>query len=844
MLPDMDGLQLIKSLRALPERSDVPVLVITGMVSQLEELRGQGDELTSFLPKPIEPSRLVEIVATHLISGSQEIGRGHRVLVVDDEALGRKLAALHLRDAGFTVETAPSGFEALIVARASPPDAILSDILMPGMDGFALCDAVRRDERLFGIPVVLLSSAYAEEADERLAREMGADALVVRTPDLRDAIQMLVRALNEGRAAQPQAMAAPDELETLHRERVQIQLERQIQRNDALTRQGAIQSAALSVVRGLAAALAEPTNLPKILGDVLVHCLDAAGLSTGLLYLAGRDGRLELQAQAGLPAAARDAAAACFGRPEVLRGVLDSGQPTAYVSGATGQEAGPRELVEGLAKAFALAIPFVVGEERVGVLVLAADSQDLSEPAWVGFAEALAVQFGQTIAVGQSLSRGAASEARYTSLMEHASDAIMIVDSAGVVLEVNRQADVLLGRSRIEIVGCRYDEFVMPDEREESRPSKEQPLPARTLRTQDRTLLRSDGSQVSVEVSASVLGSGAEAIILLILRDITERKRSEAELHAAQQRLEHVVSSSPAVLYTLRVDGDRLAPAWTSSNIQDFIGYKPIEVGDADWWLEQVHPDDREGVLAQARGLLASGQVEREYRFRRKDGSYAWIRDKQRLLRDAAGKPVEVIGSWWDISDRKLTELRLAESEEQYRLLFAKHPQPLWVYDLETLAFLDVNDAAVRHYGYSREEFLAMTIKDIRPPEEVPALLEFVKRKDHVGTRGIWKHRTKAGKTILLEIVSSAILFQGRDAEVVLANDITEKTHARGAAPAGPEDGGDRPARRRRRPRLQQPARRHLGLRRRCCRRTSARCIPARKRRRADPQGGGAGGRT
>ena len=71
---------------------------------------------------------------------------------------------------------------------------------------------------------------------------------------------------------------------------------------------------------------------------------------------------------------------------------------------------------------------------------------------------------------------------------------------------------------------------------------------------------------------------------------------------------------------------------------------------------------------------------------------------------------------------------RLRESEASYRRLFEVNPHPMWVYDLETLRFLAVNDAAVRRYGYSREEFLALTIRDIRPPEDVPALLSFVAR--------------------------------------------------------------------------------------------------------------------
>ena len=79
-----------------------------------------------------------------------------------------------------------------------------------------------------------------------------------------------------------------------------------------------------------------------------------------------------------------------------------------------------------------------------------------------------------------------------------------------------------------------------------------------------------------------------------------------------------------------------------------------------------------------------------------------------------------------DVSDRKQAEAELRESEKQYRLIFDGNPTPMWVFDHETLAFLEVNDAAVQHYGYSREEFLGMKLSDIRPPEDVPAMMEYL----------------------------------------------------------------------------------------------------------------------
>ncbi len=119
-------------------------------------------------------------------------------------------------------------------------------------------------------------------------------------------------------------------------------------------------------------------------------------------------------------------------------------------------------------------------------------------------------------------------------------------------------------------------------------------------------------------------------------------------------------------------------------------------------------------------------------------------------------------------------QLQLIESEEKYRILFESNPHPMWVYDIETLKFLTVNDAAVAHYGHSRDEFLAMTLKDIRPAEDILPLLENVARiTTGIDKAGVWRHRKKDGTVIHVEITSHVVDFGGRRGEIVLANDVT-----------------------------------------------------------------------
>jgi PAS domain S-box-containing protein len=131
-----------------------------------------------------------------------------------------------------------------------------------------------------------------------------------------------------------------------------------------------------------------------------------------------------------------------------------------------------------------------------------------------------------------------------------------------------------------------------------------------------------------------------------------------------------------------------------------------------------------------------------------------------------------------DITERKLSEIRLTESEKRYSELFHLSPLPMWVFDTETTMFLDVNEAAIGHYGYSKDEFLSMSIKDIRPEEEVEVVEQIIltrKAEKQVHHEQIFRHRAKNGQIIYVDIQSTSITYSGRHAKVVLATDITER---------------------------------------------------------------------
>jgi PAS domain S-box-containing protein len=191
-----------------------------------------------------------------------------------------------------------------------------------------------------------------------------------------------------------------------------------------------------------------------------------------------------------------------------------------------------------------------------------------------------------------------------------------------------------------------------------------------------------------------------------------------------------------------------------------------------------IPPEDLTREPLRMDDLRRGRIVTSERRLRSKDGRLLSVEVSVRVIPGG-----NLLGIVRDITERRRAEAALLDSEARYRKIFEANPHPMWVYDLETLAFLEVNDAAVAHYGFSREEFLSRTIADIRPPEDVPRLFENISRVGErpVDKAGVWRHCRKDGTVIEVEITSHVLEYLGRRAELVLANDISERRRVESA---------------------------------------------------------------
>jgi len=281
----------------------------------------------------------------------------------------------------------------------------------------------------------------------------------------------------------------------------------------------------------------------------------------------------------------------------------------------------------------------------------------------------------------------------------------------------------------------------------------------------DHTLLISkNGKEFEIEDSAApILTTAGEGLgVVLVFRDITA-------LNQTREELDRYFTLSIELLCIAGDDGyfKRLNPAW-----EKVLGYSTSELM-AKPFLEFIHPADRQATIQESEKLAQGlNTISFENRYRCKDGSYRWLSWSATPF---AEKHL-IYATARDVTQLKRAELALRLSEERNRLLFESNPHPLWVYDLESLAIIDVNEAAIRNYGYSRQEFLNLTIKDIRPAEDVPAVLESIAKSGTVSEENrIWRHRRKDGTLLDVEVTSHPLVYAGRNARLVVSTDITKR---------------------------------------------------------------------
>jgi len=370
------------------------------------------------------------------------------------------------------------------------------------------------------------------------------------------------------------------------------------------------------------------------------------------------------------------------------------------------------------------------------------------------------------------------AEARTRAIIDAAQEGIVLFDTNGVVQEFNPQAAAIFGWPPGEAVGRKLADIAVPP---------------RLLHIFDGHLeavfrqgrdplsgfievcaLRRNGDEFPMEISTSVIETPRGKFLSTFCRDITERKRAEKALQESESRLQAIFDSVEAGIFVIDPGTHRIIDA--NPPALAMVGLPLAQVAGAECH-KFICPANKGRCP-----VTDLGQT---------------VDNSERVLLTATGearaiiktvRPVEIAGrrllleSFVDITRRKQAEEALREAEERFRSLFAAIPLPTFFWDFETLKYLEVNDAAVAHSGYSRDELLKMHVTEILPPEDVRAVISRVQQfrtQDSIRDHG--RHQLKDGRIVDIEVDVRALDFHGKRAVLAVTQDVTERRLAEAA---------------------------------------------------------------
>ncbi|HET9623497.1 MAG TPA: response regulator [Kofleriaceae bacterium] len=534
MLPDADGFELVGKLRRIARGTDVSILAFSGFVSDLDEARISKVGFDDIIAKPIAPSRLVPLIEAHLPApapATAQFGAGRRLVIADDDPMQLKLATFRLTRLGFDVEAVADGKAALKAMRKRAPDVVVSDVMMPELDGFGLAMAMRQDPGLRALPVLLVTSSYVDPADRELARRAGANDLVPRTPELAELLDSLRTTLTAKQESPQLEAGGVEDFEKEHYRRVFRQLERQVMLNTGLAKRCSVLASELSVLSGISEAVLNQRNMDAALEGSLAECFDAGGIAQGALYLLDADRiRVHVIGTGSEPAALTS----LFGHDHLIRELIGNARTVCIPSGELPDELEQTLLKRAGASAM-LIVPLVSSGKPLGCLLMIARGRELEQEDWRAFGHGVATQISHVLTLGRAYETIENAERRATehaalldAMIEGAPDYVAHLDLDGTIRLMNRP---LFEHPSTSMVGTNIFSYPAGDHAVALRKALAQIGHTGQPQGFEASVFRPDGTQVWYSTRLGpVKEHGKVTGAVLVSRDVSDKKQTEMHL--------------------------------------------------------------------------------------------------------------------------------------------------------------------------------------------------------------------------------------------------------------------------------------------------------------------------
>jgi PAS domain S-box-containing protein len=281
------------------------------------------------------------------------------------------------------------------------------------------------------------------------------------------------------------------------------------------------------------------------------------------------------------------------------------------------------------------------------------------------------------------------------------------------------------------------------------------------------------GNEKTGLLSAEKYNMAGKDFLIVAILDITERKLAELEL----TKLTRAVEQSPVSIVITDLEG---TVEYVNPRVTEVTGYLPHELIGQNPRVFSSGEKPQEEYLEMYQTLQKGEVWTGEFHNKKKDGTLFWEKATIAPVINDEGLMTHYLAVKEDITMVKQLAQNLVESEKRYRDMFFNSPLPMWIYDVNTLRFEEVNQVAISRYGYTEKEFKSMTIEAVRPEEDLDLLYENIKNvTNEFQDKQVWRHKTKDGRLMDVEIVSHAIPSPpGKKLRLVLVNDVTEKIKA------------------------------------------------------------------